>query len=498
MSGRSRQIQSLIGTIRVPQFENVPSLVGFGTMFPPAIEELYPANSGSPTTLEFVMPTWANGQPKIEWLSCPFCGESHAQATMRYIKSDDLFVCKACYESHVVECYECADETVIARCATSKYGRVVLLCAKCKRNHYVECEVCGKVVNKTTYESTNGKCMCQTCNDAFNAENHYCRGCNIWVPKTHTLMLNGSPRCIKCFIKGSKPPLPIKACLPYSRTGGSAFFSTLGGTVEFLGVEVEGQNGRYPNDQDQHDRTFAERLWHFKECFRKTDGSVPRGHEIATLPMELEYHKKFFNWKGLCELHMEYGFKGHDDPKAGMHIHISKNVFGTKATSVQKMKIAKLLYLLQKADWRNNWKKFSRRNCQAVKDAIADGSFCGSPWGYCEWYSIDEATPIIDAYAYAVDDNEHNRNRVLNFWTYDDHNRHVIAKTVEWRMNKSTYDYKSIHAALEMFSVLSKVATSKVTEQQLRDMTWKQLCKKIPNGYSDLINYLKTKKLWGV
>jgi len=304
--------------------------------------------------------------------------------------------------------------------------------------------------------------------------------------------------CFKCYVKASSQKKPIKECLDYGHTTGSVFFSTVGGEVLFYGLEWEVENGHYPQDYDRVDRSFAEELWHFKECVRKKDGSVSMGHEMCTLPLTLDYHKRFFHWDKMTELHERHGFKGHDSLKAGIHVHASKAYFGLRDSPSQKKKLAALVYLMDRKDWRDNWKKFSRRGCKAVMDAIADRRFGGSsnPWGYCKFFDIDYSiNTLVEGLTIAINMSQGDRNHTLNFYNYEG-GRQVLAKTVEWRGNKSTTEWKTIIAILEMYDVIIKIACGKMTEAQLRAMTWKQMCKRVPNTHDCLVSYLKAKRLW--
>jgi hypothetical protein len=283
----------------------------------------------------------------------------------------------------------------------------------------------------------------------------------------------------------------MKKCKGYSSTGGRVFFSTEAAKILFLGAEVEVTNGHYPDDYDRIDPTFAQDLETFQEVDRKSDGSVSKGHELATQAMELGYHQNYFQWKKLMELHVRHGYDGHDSPHAGLHIHGSLAFFGERATAARNLKIGKLLFLLDRQDWRDNWKKFSRRNNKAVRDAgISD------PWGYCRWYDIDWAnTSLVNGLDEAMDKNKRDRNRVLNF--YNQHESPVkLLKTVEWRGLKSHTNHRVILASIEMMDLLCRIAESKITEANIRAMTWKQLCKKVPNSSPDLVWYLQSKHLW--
>ena len=464
---------------------------------------VYPTtNTGSrPLNLVFQMPTWDNGAPKIEWITCPFCNREHAKAAMTWVGSDNIFVCSECYKDRFVCCDYCGVTTMYLRpvnmrnTGTRTRG---LVCKRCLSQYYIRCDGCGTLVDSHDYESTNNQSLCRPCDAKFRQENHYCRHCSKWVPTAQTMTLSGGDKvCVACYIAANAPVRPIKEILDYCKTRGEAFFSTEGGSISFFGYEWEGQNGKSPSQQN---RKFLEELWHFHECKRKKDGSIPYGHEIATLPLTVEYHRKFFGWDRIMKLHIDEGFKAHEDPSSGGHTHISKATFGSRNPK-QKRSLAAYTYLFQRPDWRAQWKKFSRRGNKYMREALTNGTFHGSDlYGYSKFFQEDYSThDIIAGYDACHDENRRDRNMILNFWTYDTTGGHVVNKdTVELRLCKSTTEYKTILATIEMCDVVAKIATKKWTEAGLRAMTWRHLCKKIPNDYHELVGYLRTMRLWEV
>jgi len=134
-----------------------------------------------------------------------------------------------------------------------------------------------------------------------------------------------------------------------------------------------------------------------------------------------------------------------------------------------------------------------------MREALTNGTFHGSDlYGYSKFFQEDYSThDIIAGYDACHDESRRDRNMILNFWTYDTNGRHVVNKdTVELRLCKSTTEYKTILATIEMCDVVAKIATKKWTEAGLRAMTWRHLCKKIPNDYHELVGYLRTMRLW--
>jgi hypothetical protein len=491
------RIAATIGATILPNHESIPKFPF--SMFGTRLEEehlVYRRAHVLTPSMGFEL-VQALRTPEPPRMTCELCGEEvELHPYMQVDGRAHLRVCHTCKTTRVNKCDKCHSHTAVVTMVTMKDGKAGAVCQECLGSYYSPCDVCGKIVYDGLHNTVNGLSMCRDCVSEYKAKNHYCGRCGKWIPQEAKMTSDaGVEVCPTCFAKEVNAKVnagkPLKKCKGYSSTGGQVFFSTEAAKILFLGAEVEVTNGHYPDDYDRSNPEFAQALEAFQEMERKSDGSVSLGHEIATQAMEIRYHQNFFQWKKMMELHIQHGFDGHDSPHAGLHIHGSLAFFGERATAARNLKLGKLLFMLDRQDWRDNWKKFSRRDNKAVRAAnIRD------PWGYCQWYDIDwDNTTLVAGLEKAMSNNRQYRNRVLNF--YNHHSSPVKPlKTVEWRGLKSHANYRVILAAIEMMDLLCRIAESKITEAAIRAMTWKQLCKKVPNSSPDLVWYLQSKHLW--
>lgn len=489
----------------IPAHIHIPSMNDHGVMrmFSPPTEEEHLVYSKPNAVVDIRFHTLVlNPTPQT---ICELCGEDVLlEPFMQYDKYAHTRVCHTCMTTHVSQCAKCGNDTTSVELAIMRDGTTHLICHECRLSYFSQCDVCGIVCYDAISTTVNGKTMCPHCVTEYKKKNYYCGRCDTWIA-TELKMV--SPRnnhaiCPSCFAteirEAANIGKPKKQIQPYVKTDGSVFFSTEGGTKRFYGVELEAQNGREPSEQED---TLLQELWNFKECVIKRDGSISRGFETVTFPLEINYHVKYFNWHKYCQILEQYGFKGHEDPDAGFHIHASKAAWGATPTT-QKKKLPALVYLLDREDWRKEWKKFSRRANKYVMHCIHEGDFHGGddPFSYCRFYDIRwNDCSIIEGYAKAIDINKSQRNKILNFWTYNSAGNHVQSPvTVEWRMNKSTLVPDTIFATLEMYDVLVNISAGKWTEEKLRAMRWEDLCRAIPGKYNHLAKYLKDQKIWRV
>jgi len=488
------RVHATVGTTIIPNHISIPKFPF--SMFGARLEEehlVYPRNVRISKRPFFQL----NGLPNETTATiCPLCGEdvllepfmaNDARARMR--------VCHTCKTTRVSKCAKCGEETTQLELAMMRDGTTKAVCVECERNYFSYCKDCGMLCYDQTLVQINGKSRCPTCASAYKKKNYKCQNCGTWIP-TEMKMQHpdsaGAYICPSCFAGvlqyNASLGKPKKVIFPYGKTDGSVFFSTEPGTERFYGVELEKQNGKYPEDQED---SLLQELWHFKECVLKRDASISYGYETVTFPLGLDYHIRHFNWKLYCEIHERYGFKAHEDPDAGMHIHVSRRAWG-KTPATQKKRLPALVYLLDRQDWRKEWKKFSRRANKYVMEEIDNGDFSGGtdPFHYCRFYDVDWANrTLAEGYNEVVRVNRSYRNRILNFQS---------SPTVEWRMLKSTLVPNTIFANLEMYDVLVGISSGRWTESKLRAMRWEDLCRAIPGKYNHLVNYLKDQRLWRI
>src|SRR5690606_36382259 len=100
----------------------------------------------------------------------------------------------------------------------------------------------------------------------------------------------------------------------------------------------------------------------------KRDGSLDDGIEIVSHPADYDYHLNKLPWERILNCLREAGYRSHDPVTCGLHIHISREAFGSDHET-QLDRIHRLLYIVEKF-W-PYWLKLSRRNELSMKQWAA-------------------------------------------------------------------------------------------------------------------------------
>lgn len=175
--------------------------------------------------------------------------------------------------------------------ATISYG-LGYLCDTCYDDDYFSCDGCNDIISNENY-SHDGYCYdCAPCDD--DDDDNY----------------NEDSSIIKSYSYKPKPKF-LKAGNEKSEL--------------FYGIELEVERSKIGIPQVQLAKKIQNESWYFK-----TDGSLSDGFEIVTEPMTYGYIQKnkdsIFNLLGTLKEHKYLSYKR---LSCGMHVHMSKNCFGT-------------------------------------------------------------------------------------------------------------------------------------------------------------------------
>ena len=250
---------------------------------------------------------------------------------------DDLFtLCGFCDEYH--------DNNEIQK-YTDRRNNTDFACPSCTRKYLTKCDDCGEYFeDNAIYTDSNNTGYCESCR-----ENYYiCEDCGRYVSGDE-IYGEDNIYCESCY-ESNKPEK--ETIHSYSYKPDPEFH---GNGEAFFGVELETDNGDNKEDyaSDLFEHSNEEDLFYLKE-----DGSLHDGIEIVTHPCTLQYHLNHFPWEEICKTAKDYNFESHDAGSCGLHVHVSREAFGSDEDEQEK-NIAKLLFLVN-----NNWNemvKFSRR-----------------------------------------------------------------------------------------------------------------------------------------
>ena len=281
---------------------------------------------------------------------------------------------------------------------------------------------------------------CTDCAREHHVE--YCVNCGEGLPDEDTVWIEGDrrePYCPNCAAVYYAPRTHSYGFKPYPVFHPSKDTSK---TNCYFGVELEIDKGKYGRQCSDALRELSdeERLFYLKH-----DGSLQCGIEIVTHPCTLDYHLNEFPWQKICDIATRTGFKSHDAGTCGLHVHVSRDVFG-KTTRQQDFNIAKVLLLVD-AFW-DKLVLFSRRNISEL-----------SHWANKPCADIGKNDTILQAankcFAYKAD---RSRYRVVNL---------CPSNTVEFRLFRGTLRPDTIRATLEfMQNLVDYVMHHKLKEIQ--------------------------------
>jgi hypothetical protein len=225
----------------------------------------------------------------------------------------------------------------------------------------------------------------------------------------------------------------------------------------YLGVELEIDNSKRREE-------FMARS-HTDEIIYKSDGSLVSGVEVVSHPCTLDYHMNELPWRNILKMAHTCGYRGHTgsnndrggaSPTCGLHIHVSREAFGRTSDERDKRE-AKLLLLVDKF-----WTQlviFSRRDKYSLER-----------WAkrYATFdVSKEELSALVKK---AKDVNGSDRRMAVNMCNGGGASREQ--PTVEFRMFRSTLNYETLIATLQLVSHLIECST--MTTKKVQLLTWEE------------------------
>lgn len=410
---------------------------------------------------------------------CSICGETYVAAglEMRLDPAGDRrYVCRTCIREYELNrCVICGlyhQSTTFVR----HEGMEQRVCLRCIGKHFSRCDRCGTLEMTSHLSCTVGgrERFCRKCKIEMGLK--MCIKCGYYAPPEHTV----DGLCIHCLQAKLTRSQPEKQIYGYNhRPDTTVFLSTTPGDVNYLGIELEFQWGSGDNR-----KKILSALAKYDDFYLKEDGSVDHGAELVTYPATLAYHAMRFT-KILAAMSAA-GCTSHDTGDCGLHVHVNRGAFGANSRT-QSRNIARFLYLFE--HFRAQLKVFSRRELASKKDGRTFHR--GSPYQYCEFYDIDRryadtaVSKVYQTVSYHNRMSHAARYRVLNFQN---------GNTVEVRLFRGTLNYTTFVATLELVKLFCDIATSKLTDDEVKALQWSDICAKTPST-SCLSDYLKKMKL---
>lgn len=311
------------------------------------------------------------------------------------------------------------------------------------------CDRCGKYYTKEqVFIDANGTVLCPDCAEDYV----FCANCGCF--STDYYSYGEDYYCRDCYYDLD---LLIEDC----DTDVEYIFFGCPADSSFYGVEWEIDTNACVCPEDCAETMFLNST----EVFFKEDGSLTDcGFEVISHPCSLKYHMEQLPWEKLCQIALDAGYAP-DHPYCGLHVHVDRRALGDTETE-RELTIAKLMLFMDKF-WDDYIVPFSRRDIERLNQWAAKPSAPILP------------DDTIEAAIEKSKRDEHEKSAAINL----EHD-----ETIEFRIFKSTLDYRVILATLQWVDILiHKCKLLKL--QDFASLTWEDVfggCE-----YEELNNYLK-------
>ena len=329
-------------------------------------------------------------------------------------------------------------------------------CSECFEEVTTVCSCCGDRIYRDDSQGDGDITLCQHC---YEYNYTRCDECGTLIHNDDVYYDDDSdyPYCRDCYEK-----LQEASIKSYNYKPEPIFY---GSGDLFLGVELEIDKGGEYNDNAEELLAVANRRNEHIYC--KHDGSINCGFEIVSHPMSLEYHIDNMNWNGVFEKAISMDYRSHQTSTCGLHIHVNKSAFGIN-TEQREDVISRIVYFVE-----NHWNellKFSRRTEININR-------------WASRYGI--STTAKDTYKNAKDKNK-GRYTAVNLENND---------TVEFRLFRGTLRYKTFIAALQLVYEICRFAIE-LDDKKMEGLSWSKFVSLITPEKKELIEYLKSKRLY--
>ncbi len=342
-------------------------------------------------------------------VACVLC-DKQVEENAAWQFSDGTQACVECFNEYAVACTACSaiinkhrDETFV--------HNGCYYCSDCYEEEFRMCDICNRAISVPDCEAywVDDDVYCESC---FYERYRYCEGCSERVAADEACYIDGDAYCEWC-AEHVEENRVIKSAR--WRPAEFVYLKEPWENTLFLGVELEVEPHGDCEAQAFHDK-FGKRHLYLKEDCSLGDG----GFEIVTHPATLKAHRKF-GWFEMLTWLASHGFRSYSTGTCGLHIHINRAFFGTRA-------LINFALFVEKT--RNYMLKFSGRTETQARH-------------YCAFRGGDELEALERG-----DLNEAGNSR---YFAVNLTNR----KTVEFRLPRGTLHYQRFRAMLTLCEALA-------------------------------------------
>lgn len=358
--------------------------------------------------------------------------------------NEELWYCEHCEEYIPIDETQYSVKTAYGNYWNGYNSEYQNWCEDCRDNDTIYCVCCNETVDRDLdyVMLHNGDCVCDNCRDDVG----YCDGCGeyYWMEDLTWNEYDEEYYCRDCHsshcncdsIMGyhDRPPMVYYLDNNETTTDGTGF--------KGYGIELEIDRKDYSNHNESVamlNETLGDHVYYNR------DGSLNYGYEIITLPHTREALLSL-NWETALAKLVKLGYRSHDLKTAGLHMHISRTVFGDTEEK-RTENIAKMILF-----YNHFWKdilKFSRRTESQAN----------------QWATRYESVRTNTDAENIAKSRSYGRYYAVNLCNRD---------TVEFRLMRGTLNYKTFRATLDLLMTMA-VNCDSVTDIENLDQWFKGL-----------------------
>ncbi len=330
------------------------------------------------------------------------------------------------------------------------------MCERCFNELTTECDCCHERIWRDDNSGDEDTPLCGACYDYYYT---HCESCGGLILRDNACYEEDDdyPYCSNCYER-----LNSDMIKSYSYKPEPIFYGS--GNL-FYGVELEIDKGGEYNDNAEILLNIANAANEHLYC--KHDGSINNGFEMVSHPMTLDYHTNQMNWLEVFNKAISMGYRSHQTETCGLHIHVSRSAFGKNALEQEDV-IARIVHFTE-LHW-NELVKFTRRTESNINH-------------WASRYGV--SLTAKDTYK-NVKEKNWGRYVAVNLENYN---------TIEFRIFRGTLRYKTFLATLQLVDMICRLAIM-LDDKTFEKMSWSDFVLQIGTDKPELIEYLKSKRLY--
>lgn len=220
-------------------------------------------------------------------------------------------------------------------------------------------------------------------------------------------------------------------------------------TQASIGIELE-VDSKKPNGsgaQDCYDTICEITDCDNNEVYFEYDGSLNYGFELITQPHTIE---SFYAmpWETILRVIRNNGFQSHDIGTCGLHMHISRDFFGSTEEK-RKCAITKLIYF---------YDAFYDEICKVARRSVDKAEQWANKYGFQKWFkSPDMTEKELKKWEIKQCQGIYNARKISS--THSDRYHAVNLtnrNTIEFRIMRGTLNYDSFMACIDFLITIAK------------------------------------------